>query len=80
MSGKSAQTFGLERRGLIKINYFADIVIFDPNKIIDEATYEKPLTPSSGVDFVLNNGKLVWNNLIPTNQYVGKFLEGKVFT
>ncbi len=80
MSGKSAQTFGLERRGLIKINYFADIVIFDPNKIIDEATYEKPLTPSSGVDFVLNNGKLVWNNLTPTNQYVGKFLEGKVFT
>ena len=31
-------------------------------------------------DFVLNNGKLVWNNLIPTNRYVGKFLEGKVFT
>ena len=80
MTFKSAKTFGLEKRGLIKKGYFADLVIFDPKKIIDKATYEKPLTPALGIDTVINNGQIVWQSKKPTNIYSGVFLEGKSFS
>ena len=79
MSGKSSSTFGLKKRGLLKEGYFADIVIIDENNVIDNATYEEPLLPSSGIEKVFTNGKLVWENLTATENFSGKFLEGKSF-
>ena len=79
MTFKSAKTFGLEKRGLIKKDYFADLVIFDPEVIIDKATYEKPLMPALGIDTVINNGQIVWQSMKSLNIYSGKFLEGKSF-
>ena len=79
MSGKSASTFGLKKRGLLKEGYFADIVIIDENNVIDNATYEEPLLPSSGIEKVFTNGKLVWENMTATENFSGKFLEGKSF-
>ena len=79
MTGKSAATFGLEKRGFIKEGYFADIVIIDEQNVIDNATYEKPLIPSSGIEQVFTNGQLVWKNLKAKLNFPGKFLEGKKF-
>ena len=79
MTFKSAKTFGLEKRGLIKKDYFADLVIFDPEVVIDKATYEKPLLPALGIDTVINNGQIVWQSMKSLNIYSGKFLEGKSF-
>ncbi len=52
-----ANKLGLKRRGEIKIGNFADLVIFDPTKIKDRATYENPYLFSEGVEYVFVNGK-----------------------
>jgi N-acyl-D-amino-acid deacylase len=61
MTSLPAETFGLKERGLIRENYWADLVIFDRNQIIDTATFEKPLSLPEGIDYVIVNGSLVLN-------------------
>lgn len=46
-------------KGRIRLGADADITIFDPNRVIDKATYEKPLQYSEGIQFVLVNGVAV---------------------
>ena len=49
----------IKERGLIKEGYYADIIIFDSNNIIDKATFEDPHQYAIGIDFVLVNGTTV---------------------
>ncbi|MBV6274302.1 D-aminoacylase [Alcaligenaceae bacterium CGII-47] len=58
MTGLPASQFGLQQRGLLRPGYFADIVAFDHNSVIDAATFEKPTTPATGIQYVFVNGKL----------------------
>lgn len=58
MTYLSAVTFGLKERGLIKEGFFADIVVFDYDKIIDTATFRDPYKRSEGIAYVFVNGKL----------------------
>jgi N-acyl-D-amino-acid deacylase len=51
-----AENLHLDRRGALKKGYFADVVVFDPAKIQDHATFEKPHQYSTGVVHVLVNG------------------------
>jgi N-acyl-D-amino-acid deacylase len=53
-----AETFGLKERGRLKEGNFADIVVFDPKTIRDLATYTEPELLSTGVRYLLINGKL----------------------
>lgn len=46
-------------KGRIRVGADADITVFDPNRVIDKATYEKPLQHSEGIQFVLVNGVAV---------------------
>ncbi len=57
LTGGPAKKMGLKKRGEIKIGNFADLVIFDPQKIVDKATYENPYLYSEGIDYVFVNGK-----------------------
>ncbi|HWO78469.1 MAG TPA: D-aminoacylase [Bacillus sp. (in: firmicutes)] len=58
MTGAPAQLLRLKNRGLIKEGYAADIVIFDPDTIKDNATYEDPLQEPTGIHYVFVNGQL----------------------
>lgn len=58
MTGKPAEVFKLDKRGRIMKGYVADIVIFDPETIQDNATLENPYQYASGVDTVIINGQI----------------------
>ncbi len=62
MTSLSASKLGLKNRGLIKIGYAADINIFDPDKIIDKATYTEPHQFPVGMHYVIVNGMMVVAN------------------
>ncbi len=53
-----AKKLNLEKRGLIKEDYFADLVIFDYDKIKDVATYENPEVTGDGIEYVIINGSI----------------------
>jgi N-acyl-D-amino-acid deacylase len=59
MTSLPAQKFGLTDRGLLRPGYAADIVVFDPVKVSDRATFEKPHQYPDGIPYVVVNGKLV---------------------
>ncbi|MBI4698349.1 MAG: D-aminoacylase [Nitrospirae bacterium] len=56
MTGFPAQTFGLKKRGEIAEGYFADIVVFDPDRIRDKSTFDKPFERPEGIHYVFVNG------------------------
>jgi N-acyl-D-amino-acid deacylase len=59
MTGLPAATFGLNDRGVLKEGLVADVVVFDPERVIDRATYEEPKQWPEGIHYVLVNGELV---------------------
>ena len=60
MTSLSAETFGMKSRGQIKTDYFADLVLFDPDTIIDLASYDDPKLEPRGIDLVIVNGKIAF--------------------
>jgi dihydroorotase/N-acyl-D-amino-acid deacylase len=72
-----AQREHLTGRGLIKEGFFADITIFDPGSIIDKATYAQPAQLAEGVQYVLVNGKVAFENGKVTGAMAGKALKGQ---
>jgi dihydroorotase/N-acyl-D-amino-acid deacylase len=62
VTGKPASTFHLNRRGRIAPGHVADIMVFDPQTIHTDASYETPEIPPSGIRSVWRNGKLVLND------------------
>ena len=45
-----------KNKGRIRVGADADVTVFDPNRVIDKATFEDPLQYSEGIQFVLVNG------------------------
>jgi dihydroorotase/N-acyl-D-amino-acid deacylase len=71
-----AQRVHLDGRGIIKPNYFADITIFDPEMVIDTATFEDPNRVSKGIQYVLVNGVVEIDNGKITGDLGGRPLRG----
>jgi N-acyl-D-amino-acid deacylase len=70
-----AMTFGIHKRGVIKKGVFADLVIFDQEKINDMATFEEPFLKPEGIYYVLVNGlPAVWEGKI-TGVRAGRILK-----
>ncbi len=69
-----AQKIGLKDRGLIKEGYAADLAVFDPKKIANNATYQDPHKYPTGVHFVVVNGVIVVENGKHMGTYPGKIL------
>jgi N-acyl-D-amino-acid deacylase len=72
-----AQREHLVGRGLIKEGFFADITIFDPDNIIDKATYTQPAQLAEGVKYVIVNGQVAFENGKATGTMAGKALKGQ---
>lgn len=72
-----AETFGIVGRGRIKEGYYADLILFDPSKIKDNATFEEPSKLAEGMDLVLVNGKIAVKKGEYTGELAGKALRNK---
>jgi N-acyl-D-amino-acid deacylase len=76
LSGLPAENLKLRDRGALKNGYFADIVIFDPAKVQDHATFEKPHQYSTGVRDVFVNGVQVLKDGEHTGAKPGQVVRG----
>ena len=74
MTGMPAQRFGLAGRGYIRKDYAADLVLFDPETIIDTATFDDPVRPAQGIVAVWVNGALSYTSQGATGIRAGRFL------
>lgn len=73
-TAKTAEIFNLKNRGVLKPNYKADIIIFDPNTFKDRATFDNPFVLASGLNYAIINGKVSVDNGKFTDQLNGEFL------
>jgi N-acyl-D-amino-acid deacylase len=71
-----AQRVRLTDRGVLKAGMWADVVVFDPQRVRDVATFENPNQLSEGMDFVLVNGVPVIEEGKMTSALPGKVLRG----
>jgi N-acyl-D-amino-acid deacylase len=71
-----ATNLKIERRGSLQKGYYADIAIFDPNKVQDHATFEKPHQYSTGMVHVFVNGMQVLENGEHTGARPGRVVRG----
>jgi len=62
MTGLTAHKYHLKDRGLLAPGAIADLTVFDPVTIKDNATYQNPKQPSSGMELVVVNGKIAFQN------------------
>jgi N-acyl-D-amino-acid deacylase len=62
MTSLPAANLGIAHRGLLRLDYFADIAVFDPATIQDHATFEKPRQLATGVSEVFVNGTEIVHN------------------
>lgn len=76
LSGLSASKLKLKERGFLKENYFADIVIFDPNTISDHATFSEPHQLATGMHHVFVNGVQVLESGEHTGMTPGRVVRG----
>jgi len=76
MTSLPAENLKLDRRGRLKVGYFADVVVFDPAKIQDHATYERPHQYATGVIHVFVNGVPVLRNGEHTGATPGRVVRG----
>jgi N-acyl-D-amino-acid deacylase len=63
MTSLAADRFGLRGRGRIEPGAFADLVLFDPARIADEATFERPHAFATGIELVVVNGGIAWSGV-----------------
>ena len=80
MTSFPATNLGIKGRGVLRDGYFADVVIFDPAKIQDHATFQKPQQLSTGVRDVFVNGIQVLKEGKHTGAKPGRFVHGPGWT
>ena len=76
MSSAVATRLGIQGRGVLREGMYADIVVFDPATVIDNATYEEPHTLSTGIRDVFVNGVAVVRNGAHTGAKPGRAVRG----
>jgi N-acyl-D-amino-acid deacylase len=74
MTSLPAQRMGLRDRGTLRKGTFADLVLFDPETVIDRATFAQPMELPVGIKAVFVNGVQVWNENQPTGAKPGRVL------
>ncbi|MGQ0842430.1 N-acyl-D-amino-acid deacylase family protein [Actinokineospora sp.] len=72
LTGRPARRLRLTDRGLVRVGYAADLVLFDPDTITDTATFDNPRSAAVGVEHVLVNGVPVIAGSRPTGALPGR--------
>jgi N-acyl-D-amino-acid deacylase len=72
LTGRSAAVLRLQDRGLVKVGYRADLVLFDADTILDIATFAVPERPAAGIRTVLVNGRFAVDEGKATRQRAGR--------
>jgi N-acyl-D-amino-acid deacylase len=78
MTGQSADFFGFKDRGRIAVGHFADLVLLDPNTVIDQANIKNSKALSTGIDMVWVNGTLVYQAQQSTGKQPGVLIKRKL--
>jgi len=78
MTSLPAQHFHFDKRGLVRVGYAADLVVFDPTRVTDTATYAAPHAYADGIPFVLVNGAIVVKNGTQTPARPGQVLANQI--
>ncbi len=78
MTGLSAARFQLADRGLVKIGYFADLVLFDPQTVRDVASFSDPKRPADGIEAVMVNGVMSYGSDKKITGRAGRFLRRRM--
>jgi N-acyl-D-amino-acid deacylase len=76
MTALPAQVFGLADRGTLREGAYADLVLFDPERVRDRATYTEPRQPAEGIRRVFVNGRQAWPAPGGESGRWGRFLPG----
>jgi N-acyl-D-amino-acid deacylase len=79
LTSMPADNLSLKDRGHLRAGDFADIVVFDPATIQDHATFDKPHQLSTGVSYVLVNGRFALKEGMPTGQATGRVVRGRAW-
>lgn len=74
MTSLNAAKLGLRDRGTLRAGAFADVTIFNEQRVIDRATYEAPFQYPEGIDYVLVNGQVALDQGTPTPARAGRAL------
>ena len=79
LSALPASNLSLKDRGMLKLGYFADVVVFDPATVQDHATYEHSQVFATGVSEVIVNGVEALKHGQPTGAHSGRFIRGRAW-
>ena len=71
LTGRPAERLKLDRRGLVRQGYAADLVLFDPETVSDAATFDQPRQPAVGIHYVFVNGEAAIDGGRPTGIRAG---------
>ncbi|HET6931423.1 MAG TPA: D-aminoacylase [Candidatus Acidoferrum sp.] len=77
MTSLPAQRLGWKDRGILRKGAYADLVLFNPQTVIDRSTFSDPTALSSGIEKVFVNGVLVWDSGTSTAARPGSVIGGK---
>jgi N-acyl-D-amino-acid deacylase len=80
MTSQNATKIGIRDRGILRAGNWADITVFDSQKIIDRSTYTQPFAYSEGVEYVVVNGQLVLDQGKHTGMRPGRALRMNEYT
>lgn len=70
----NASKIGLRDRGVIRLGAYADLTLFDPEKVIDKSTYTEPFQDNIGIEYVIVNGTVVLDRGRHTDAMPGRVL------
>ena len=74
MTSLNAAKIGLQKRGQLTVGFFGDIVAFDPQEVVDHATYTDPFQYGAGIRYVVVNGQVVLEGGEHTGRRPGRVL------
>ena len=74
MTSLNANKLGIDDRGVIRPGCYADLTLFDPERVIDKSTYTEPFADNAGIEYVVVNGEVVLDRGRHTGAMPGRVL------